>query len=195
MTCQSCIAAALSNNVFPCFKPINACVGIHPAEAVVWHHAVRCNVCTWKPQEWGYPDSKFCISSRCMANRAAQYPASLKTNKTGYNCVLALCSVIEFLQGNLGQPAGGFPEPFTSRVLKDKPRITVSLLLNIHGSLCLLLRCLLTCPPREWVLAGPAEEQQRPQATAATCKAVSGAKILYSGSISSKISMFSQSPA
>lgn len=32
-------------------------------------------------------------------------------------------SVVEFLQGNLGQPAGGFPEPFTSRVIKDKPRI------------------------------------------------------------------------
>ena len=43
---------------------------------------------------------------------------------------MALRSVVEFLQGNLGQPAGGFPEPFTSRVLKDKPRITVSLLLH-----------------------------------------------------------------
>ncbi|KAL3135464.1 hypothetical protein ABBQ38_005949 [Trebouxia sp. C0009 RCD-2024] len=32
-------------------------------------------------------------------------------------------SVVEFLQGKLGQPAGGFPEPFTSRVVKDKPRI------------------------------------------------------------------------
>lgn len=38
-----------------------------------------------------------------------------------------LCSVVEFLQGNLGQPAGGFPEPFTSRVIKDKPRIQVTL--------------------------------------------------------------------
>lgn len=30
-------------------------------------------------------------------------------------------SVVEFLQGYLGQPAGGFPEPFRSRVLKGKP--------------------------------------------------------------------------
>lgn len=32
-------------------------------------------------------------------------------------------SVIEFLQGLLGQPHGGFPEPFRSRVLKDLPRL------------------------------------------------------------------------
>jgi pyruvate/oxaloacetate carboxyltransferase/allophanate hydrolase subunit 1/biotin carboxyl carrier protein len=32
-------------------------------------------------------------------------------------------SVIEYLQGYLGQPHGGFPEPFRSRVLKDKPRV------------------------------------------------------------------------
>eukprot|EP01126_Amoeba_proteus_P019317 TRINITY_DN1994_c0_g1_i2.p1 TRINITY_DN1994_c0_g1~~TRINITY_DN1994_c0_g1_i2.p1 ORF type:complete len:1021 (-),score=266.22 TRINITY_DN1994_c0_g1_i2:158-3220(-) len=32
-------------------------------------------------------------------------------------------SVVEFLQGYLGQPHGGFPEPFRSHVLKDKPRI------------------------------------------------------------------------
>lgn len=38
-----------------------------------------------------------------------------------------MCSVVEFLQGKLGQPAGGFPEPFTSRVVKDKPRIQVTL--------------------------------------------------------------------
>ena len=41
--------------------------------------------------------------------------------------MVRLCSVVEFLQGNLGQPAGGFPEPFTSRVIKDKPRIQVPL--------------------------------------------------------------------
>lgn len=33
------------------------------------------------------------------------------------------CSVMEFLQGKLGQPGGGFPEPFRSRVVKDKPVI------------------------------------------------------------------------
>lgn len=33
-------------------------------------------------------------------------------------------SVIEFLQGTIGQPYGGFPEPFRSDVLKDLPRIT-----------------------------------------------------------------------
>lgn len=32
-------------------------------------------------------------------------------------------SVIEFLQGSIGTPYGGFPEPFRSRVLKDMPRI------------------------------------------------------------------------
>eukprot|EP00891_Asterochloris_glomerata_P005106 jgi/Astpho2/5106/fgenesh1_pm.00073_%23_5_t len=32
-------------------------------------------------------------------------------------------SVVEFLQGQIGQPAGGFPEPLRSRVLKDKKRI------------------------------------------------------------------------
>ena len=35
------------------------------------------------------------------------------------------CSVVEFLQGQIGQPAGGFPEPLRSRVLKDKKRIEV----------------------------------------------------------------------
>ena len=32
-------------------------------------------------------------------------------------------SVVDFLQGNIGQPYGGFPEPFRSKVLKDMPRI------------------------------------------------------------------------
>ena len=32
-------------------------------------------------------------------------------------------SVVEFLQGAIGQPVGGFPEPFRSQVLKDLPRI------------------------------------------------------------------------
>lgn len=32
-------------------------------------------------------------------------------------------SVIEFLQGSIGHPYGGFPEPFRSKVLKDMPRI------------------------------------------------------------------------
>ncbi len=32
-------------------------------------------------------------------------------------------SVVEYLQGMLGQPAGGFPEPLRSRVLKDLPRV------------------------------------------------------------------------
>jgi len=33
-------------------------------------------------------------------------------------------SVVEFLQGYLGEPYGGFPEPFRSNVLKDKPRVS-----------------------------------------------------------------------
>ncbi len=40
---------------------------------------------------------------------------------------LCACSVVDFLQGNLGQPAGGFPEPLTSRVIKDKKKIEVLL--------------------------------------------------------------------
>ena len=32
-------------------------------------------------------------------------------------------SVVEFLQGAIGIPYGGFPEPFRSRVLKDMPRV------------------------------------------------------------------------
>eukprot|EP00884_Botryococcus_braunii_P003586 jgi/Botrbrau1/13228/Bobra.0199s0001.1 len=32
-------------------------------------------------------------------------------------------SVVEYLQGYLGQPPGGFPEPFRSRVIKDMKRI------------------------------------------------------------------------
>ena len=41
---------------------------------------------------------------------------------------MCICSVVDFLQGNLGQPAGGFPEPLTSRVIKDKPKIKVRLI-------------------------------------------------------------------
>ncbi|XP_044737041.1 pyruvate carboxylase, mitochondrial isoform X2 [Chrysoperla carnea] len=32
-------------------------------------------------------------------------------------------SVVEFLQGHIGQPVGGFPEPFRSKVLKNMPRM------------------------------------------------------------------------
>ncbi|XP_041343579.1 pyruvate carboxylase, mitochondrial, partial [Pyrgilauda ruficollis] len=32
-------------------------------------------------------------------------------------------SVVEFLQGHIGVPPGGFPEPFRSRVLKELPRV------------------------------------------------------------------------
>uniref|UniRef100_A0A8C3MQB4 Pyruvate carboxylase n=1 Tax=Geospiza parvula TaxID=87175 RepID=A0A8C3MQB4_GEOPR len=32
-------------------------------------------------------------------------------------------SVVEFLQGHIGVPPGGFPEPFRSKVLKDLPRV------------------------------------------------------------------------
>lgn len=32
-------------------------------------------------------------------------------------------SVVEYLQGYIGQPYGGFPEPFRSQVLKDMPRV------------------------------------------------------------------------
>lgn len=32
-------------------------------------------------------------------------------------------SVVEFFQGYLGQPYGGFPEPLRSKIIRDKPRI------------------------------------------------------------------------
>ena len=32
-------------------------------------------------------------------------------------------SVVEFFQGYLGQPVGGFPEPLRSRIIRDKPKI------------------------------------------------------------------------
>lgn len=33
-------------------------------------------------------------------------------------------SVVEYLQGRLGQPEGGFPEPLRSTVVKDRPLVT-----------------------------------------------------------------------
>lgn len=32
-------------------------------------------------------------------------------------------SVVEFFQGYLGQPVGGFPEPLRTKIIRDKPRI------------------------------------------------------------------------
>lgn len=32
-------------------------------------------------------------------------------------------SVVEFFQGYLGQPVGGFPEPLRSKVIRNKPKI------------------------------------------------------------------------
>jgi len=32
-------------------------------------------------------------------------------------------SVVEFFQGYLGQPVGGFPEPLRSNIIRKKPRI------------------------------------------------------------------------
>lgn len=32
-------------------------------------------------------------------------------------------SVVEFFQGYLGQPCGGFPEPLRTKVIRNKPRI------------------------------------------------------------------------
>ena len=37
--------------------------------------------------------------------------------------ILAACSVVEFLQGMIGQPSGGFPEPLRSRVVKNLTRV------------------------------------------------------------------------
>lgn len=32
-------------------------------------------------------------------------------------------SIVEFFQGYLGQPAGGFPEPLRSHIIRNKPRV------------------------------------------------------------------------
>lgn len=32
-------------------------------------------------------------------------------------------SVVEFFQGYLGQPVGGFPEPLRSKIIRNKPKI------------------------------------------------------------------------
>lgn len=32
-------------------------------------------------------------------------------------------SVVEFFQGYLGQPVGGFPEPLRTHIIRDRPRI------------------------------------------------------------------------
>ena len=32
-------------------------------------------------------------------------------------------SVVEFFQGYLGQPVGGFPEPLRTKIIRNKPRI------------------------------------------------------------------------
>ena len=32
-------------------------------------------------------------------------------------------SVVEFFQGYLGQPYGGFPEPLRTKIIRNKPRI------------------------------------------------------------------------
>jgi pyruvate carboxylase len=36
---------------------------------------------------------------------------------------LSTRSVVEFFQGYLGQPVGGFPEPLRSKIIRDKKRI------------------------------------------------------------------------
>lgn len=33
------------------------------------------------------------------------------------------CSVVEFFQGYLGQPVGGFPEPLRTKIIRDQKRI------------------------------------------------------------------------
>ncbi|RIB24845.1 pyruvate carboxylase [Gigaspora rosea] len=52
------------------------------------------------------------------------------TNKLSYNDVIEKAkntsfpvSVVEFFQGYLGQPCGGFPEPLRSDIIRDLPRI------------------------------------------------------------------------
>lgn len=50
-----------------------------------------------------------------------------------------ICSVVEYLQGGLGQPEGGFPEPLRSRVIKVKLRLFyLSWICTIMLAHCLL---------------------------------------------------------
>ena len=37
---------------------------------------------------------------------------------------LLVCSVVEYLQGKLGQPEGGLPEQLQKAVVKDRPLVT-----------------------------------------------------------------------
>lgn len=57
--------------------------------------------------------AQFMVQNRLSANQVAEMAEELSFPK----------SVVEFLQGAIGTPHGGFPEPFRSHVLKDMPRV------------------------------------------------------------------------
>lgn len=57
--------------------------------------------------------AQFMVQNKLTANQVLEKAEELSFPK----------SVVEFLQGSIGTPHGGFPEPLRSRVLKDMPRI------------------------------------------------------------------------
>ncbi|XP_075166781.1 pyruvate carboxylase isoform X2 [Haematobia irritans] len=57
--------------------------------------------------------AQFMVQNKLTANEVLDKAEELSFPK----------SVVEFLQGSIGIPHGGFPEPLRSRVLKDMPRI------------------------------------------------------------------------
>ncbi|KAJ1922187.1 pyruvate carboxylase [Mycoemilia scoparia] len=57
--------------------------------------------------------AQFLVSNHLTAEQVAKDAQNLSFPK----------SVIEFFQGYLGQPVGGFPEPLRSNIIKDAPRI------------------------------------------------------------------------
>lgn len=54
-------------------------------------------------------------------------PRELICSHLGHSAEFSLIaigdSVIEFFQGHLGQPTGGFPEPLRSKIIRNLPRI------------------------------------------------------------------------
>ena len=89
--------------------------------------------------EWDNVKSSYAAANRVLGNIVKVTPSSkvvgdlaqfMVTNKLDEHSVVKRASelnfpssVVDFLQGGLGIPIGGFPEPFRSRVLKELPRI------------------------------------------------------------------------
>ncbi|EFN52428.1 hypothetical protein CHLNCDRAFT_138936 [Chlorella variabilis] len=89
--------------------------------------------------EWGRVKHAYAAANRALGDIVKVTPSSkvvgdlaqfMVSNSLDEHSLVAQAdalslpsSVVEYLQGYLGQPVGGFPEPLRSRVLKDKPRV------------------------------------------------------------------------